>query len=381
MIDNEYFDEQNSHLGGRGLFAKKFIKKGTQILIEKHISCVRNFTSPSDKLNSFFDFPKIIPKDCEDGDILLLGTIIENLPQIQREYGAEWNKDLYKSEYDTFSKNLTYNAKKYIAELSVKYQPEGGFKHLVEIYNSISHNCFKSMKPDGQGTMYYMLDHITSKFNHSCKFNCHYLTLPKHTIISTIEDVKEADELTIFYRDQLKTTGIICKCGECNSQDKFEVYCNNKFTIMMMYRENTDDYIKPDFNITDEIQNYIKGEEIGNGIVFGGVELWYHLLCDTYRKIDMCNNILDRLSYHMLLIYYTKEMTQDLSIKKGIDEEEFLIFALLNMKFGWGILEKGDYVFEIIKERANFKLTFNPVEDVNRIFNPVEDVNRMKPPI
>lgn len=61
MINSEYFKIRESNLGGQGLFAKKFIPKNTCILIEQHLVCTRTFIHKCDDINSYFDFPKIMP--------------------------------------------------------------------------------------------------------------------------------------------------------------------------------------------------------------------------------------------------------------------------------------------------------------------------------
>ena len=197
----------------------------TCVLIEEHIACVRNFKHISNQVNSYFDFPYIIPPTERNTDLLLLGAIIGKLYKINRKYGENWHEHLYKSDYDTFVNRLTKNERKYIAQLCVEYKLTGGFRLIVDIYNSIVHNCFKNVAWYVMNVVYYALDYMASKFNHSCQQNCRNMIFPKHTTIVTVKDVEKGSELTINYGSTfLKHTNIKCKCDACDQE--FNLFIN-----------------------------------------------------------------------------------------------------------------------------------------------------------
>lgn len=370
-VNNEYFELRDSALGGQGLFATKFIPKGTCILVEKHIACVRNFTHIYDQVNSYFDFPKIMPPTERNTDLLLLGAIIGKLDQINRKYGDNWHEHLYKSDYDTFAKRLTMNERKYIATLCVEYKLAGGFRLIVDIYNSIVHNVFKQVSCYVMNAVYYALDYTASKINHSCQENCRNLIFPKHTTMVTVKDVEKDSELTINYGENfLKHNNIKCKCGACDRE--FNLF-ENGFSVGMGKRELLNDYQEVPFNIAREIPKYLEDEKADKEMMFGGLEVWYHLLYEVNRRTEIFAQNPLAMGYGILFIHYIRAMMKDLSRRNGIDEDEVLMFFVTNTKISAKVMHAGDYFFTFIKApMKEFKLTFNCDRDFSNILSPIK---------
>lgn len=352
IIDNEYFEVHDTRLRVQGLFATKDIPKGTCILIEEHIVCLRNIEHESDEVNSYFDFPQFKPENDQDSttDLYLLGICIEKLDQINERYGNHWYDHFYKLDYDTFNKQLTEIERKYIAQLSVKYQPLGGFRLIVDIYNVIINNSFENLTCHSNNISYYGLDYIASKFKRSCQPNCRKITFPKHITITTLIDVQKGSELTINYDSAFINPNN--ECEKCITH--FKMY-ESQFTTEMIMRENSNDHYKVSFEISKDIPNYLSNEMADKTMSFGGLEIWYHLLYDLwyYLSIDIHTlkdpNDKDTSSImyvSLLFIYYIKSMMEDISLRNSISEYEVLIFLITNTKIS--PLSDYDQFFNVI---------------------------------
>lgn len=373
IVDNEFIELRKSLLGGEGLFAKKNIPKGTQILREEHISCVRNFTSSVPQLNSYFDFPKIVPTNEINTDLPLLGAIIDKLDEINQKYGNNWHEHLYKADYDKFHQKLTVNERRYISTLCLKYPTVGGYKLIASIYNSIIHNCFKTIASYNMSTVYYALDYVTSKFNHSCQQNCRNLIFPKHATTVTDKDISKGSELTINYGLQfLKHNNIKCKCGGCNKKSNS---VQNKFSVDMCKREFLNERHKTALNISMEIPKYLKNENADKYMQFGGIEVWYHLLYEVRRRMEILREnpiaVITTLKQNPTLIYtsilpihYIRAMMKDLSKRNEIEEEEILMYFLITINIPAMLIPVNDNFFSIIKSTKEVNLTFDCDKDL-----------------
>lgn len=365
IIHSDNFYIKESQLGGQGLFAKKYIPRGSIILKEKHLSCIRTFVSSSDDINSYFDFPELCPPPgCHDS-LTLLGSLMKKIVTLENKYGIGWYNNLYReNDSKKVIKSLEKQQHKYICELCVKYQPKGGFDTLIDIYNVVRNNYFTHYKFSNNRPLYSCLDYISSKFNHSCKQNCHYITFPKHTIIITIDDIKTDTELTIGYGSKmLEYSNINCKCGFCNENDN---YLMNNFnhiaTIEMLKREISDQYIECSFNSSEGIQKYLNDKNRSKCLIFQGFEIWYHLLYDTMHRNK---NLLGANIYGMcaiLLLEYMKDMAKTQSQQYNIDETEALVYFMLTTEKFCHIFIDG--FFKIMDLVRPINLSYNHGEDL-----------------
>ena len=252
---DQWFEIRDSPLGGQGLFAKKFILKNTLILIEEHITCIRNFNSGYSQVNSYFDYPELKPFQGISTELVSLGAIVKKLDQINEKYGNDWLSRLSRTNNpkDTI-KTLTYKERQYIVNLCIKYQPKDGIENLIRLFDVIFCNSFQYISCKSQ-PVYMALDWTTSKFNRSYQPNCQNMGFPKYTTVNTMVDIQIDIEFTIYYgQHYFENLGIKCKCGKCNRR---HVFYNNEYTIQMIEKESLEKYISITFAFKRKTVIYI----------------------------------------------------------------------------------------------------------------------------
>lgn len=111
---------------------------------------------------------------------------------------------------------------------------------------------------------------------------------------------------------------------------------------------------------------------------FGGLEVWYHLLYETNRRLEVFAHNPLAMGYGILFIHYIRAMMKDLSKRNGvaqvqtctcaIDEDEVLMFFITNTKISAIVMYAGEFLFDMIKApMKEVKLTFNCDKDFNNI--------------
>lgn len=359
MINNEYFELRDSSSSGQGLFAKKKIPKGTIVLIEEHLACSRNIIYDDDTINSYIEYPDIIPETIQY-DLMLLGMIIKKLGHISQKYGNDWYGYFYKSN----SFKPTKNESKYICQLCIKYNPPNGFDFIVDILNIIKHNMFSQTYYNNRECYcaYNFISYTASKLNHSHMFNCNKILFPKHLIIKTIEDIEQDEELTINYGEgYFESLGIKCQCGKCG---KIHVPYKLKFSKLMYDREERSGYIKSSFNVSKEIIRFMNDKNIA--MVNSGFELFHGLLYDISYKKKKYEKLTVMLDYQ--IIVYIRLMIDFYSKKYKLDTKEILIFIMLTFPRLIPQLKVEAFMEVLNSITKNYDIVFNVDIDFRKIY-------------
>jgi len=353
---------KKSSISGEGVFATRDIKKGDLIYIEKSIASTASFHIPvNNELNTYFDKPY----GGNNGDLILLEYIVENIDHINSQYGLNWHNDFYTEDVQNFKDQLKFNENKMIILLSNKYKLSSNIDFIMRIYNIIIYNKFSYSNFLGD-PLVNILFKSCSKFNHSCHSNCHYQLFPRHIYIIANRDINEGKELTITYgnKNYWNDKNIICRCGECNKNDYQLDWVDKESAICYNLMRNLEPLDK-----TISIESVYKFTKTPYKMLnmFYNLENYYLLLYGLQHKISMEQNIKNKINYTFIYLTYTQIIIDELSEFYKLDKKEMLVHCFLSFTNLFSLLIKSNMPLDIISNRSRIdinKITFDFEKDI-----------------